>query len=399
MKKIVVICLLFSLFVWKPGSSADPKKELEERIRAKQAELESIGEQIQKNRERIAKLKGREKRVLAQIHWREKQIDLIQKYLRALQAQERMLQQDIKRTAKELETTTAALSQRQADFARRLRAIYKHGRLKEVEILLSYRSFPELLRRYKYLASVQQQDRRDLEQIVATKQGIETRKKRLEMDLRKKLHLQREKQKKQKSLEEEKVRKKQLLDSIQKNRRLAQQANRELQKETAAIKLAIKQYLEEVERLSLLREEIKGTIPTFNLSEHKGRLPWPVKGPVLNRFGRYKDKILNTWTFNRGIDIKVPSGTQVRAMAPGTVVLVDWFRGYGKFLLLYHQNGYFTLYGHLSEIFVAKGDRVEAGEVLAASGDTGSLEGPKLHIEILKKKEPLDPLQWLAPER
>ncbi|MCK4416728.1 MAG: peptidoglycan DD-metalloendopeptidase family protein [Candidatus Latescibacteria bacterium] len=399
MKKIVIItCLFLSLFAWKTASPADPKRALEERIRTKQAELESIGEQIQKNREQVAKLKGQEKKVLSQIHWREKQIDLIQRYIRTLQAQEKLLQQDIQRTTNELKTTTVTLSQRQADFARRLRAIYKHGRLTQVEILLSSSSFPELLRRYKYFALIEQQDKRDLEEIVGTKQGIETRKRRLEADLRQKLRLQRDRQKKQKAQEAEKTAKKQLLDSIRKNRRLAQQANEELQKETAAIKLAIKQYLEEVERLSIVREEIKGVIPAYNLTEHKGHLLWPVKGPVLNQFGRHKDKILKTWTFNRGIDIKVAPGAQVRAVAPGTVVLVDWFRGYGKFLLLYHQYGYFTLYGHLSEIFVAKGDSIKSGEVLATSGDTGSLEGPKLHLEILKKKEPLDPLQWLAPK-
>ena len=104
---------------------------------------------------------------------------------------------------------------------------------------------------------------------------------------------------------------------------------------------------------------------------------------------------VRTVTFNRGVDIAVAEGTEVHAAAGGTVALTEWIRGYGKVLLMHHGGGYFTLCGHLSEILVVQGDRVLEGDVVAISGETGSLDGPKLHFEVLMGKEAQDPLEWL----
>jgi septal ring factor EnvC (AmiA/AmiB activator) len=92
-------------------------------------------------------------------------------------------------------------------------------------------------------------------------------------------------------------------------------------------------------------------------------------------------------------------GTGVTAVAAGQTVMVDWFRGYGKFVLLYHGTDYFTLYGCLSEVLVPVGSVVEEGQVIARSGDTGTLGQPMLHFEVLEGKEALDPLDWLSRSR
>jgi murein DD-endopeptidase MepM/ murein hydrolase activator NlpD len=84
-------------------------------------------------------------------------------------------------------------------------------------------------------------------------------------------------------------------------------------------------------------------------------------------------------------------------VAAGRVEAVDWFRGYGWFALVGHGEGYYTLYAHLSGTAVRVGDRVDAGDAVGASGDTGTLDGrSRLHFEVLRGSEPEDPMVWLT---
>ena len=130
---------------------------------------------------------------------------------------------------------------------------------------------------------------------------------------------------------------------------------------------------------------------------HKGKLAWPVSGKVVTQFGRYQDPDLKTWTFNRGINITAPEGTNVLAIAPGEVVMVDWFPGYGRFVLLRHAEPYFSLYGHLDSDLVQVEDIIPAGSAVGTVGSTGRLDGiSQLHFEIMQGEDPLDPTLWLG---
>ena len=101
-------------------------------------------------------------------------------------------------------------------------------------------------------------------------------------------------------------------------------------------------------------------------------------------------------TPNNGVDIEAVVGTPVRAVARARVEYISEDYGtYGQMIILNHGDGYFTLYGHLSEIDVTVGQEVEAGKQIARSGDSGSLKGPILHFEVRKGGTPLDPEQWL----
>ncbi len=90
----------------------------------------------------------------------------------------------------------------------------------------------------------------------------------------------------------------------------------------------------------------------------------------------------------------------MRAVAPGVVRFAGWFRGYGKLVILDQGDQYFSVMGHLQEIFVAVGDSVREGDTLGSAGDTGSLSGPSLYFELRHGSDPLDPGKWLrAPAR
>jgi septal ring factor EnvC (AmiA/AmiB activator) len=126
------------------------------------------------------------------------------------------------------------------------------------------------------------------------------------------------------------------------------------------------------------------------------RLPWPLEGRVLTRFGMQRHPQFRTMVFRRGIEISAREGDAVHAVSDGKVAFADWYKGYGRLMIVEHGPGFYTLYGNLSRLDLNKGDRVAKGQVLGLAGDTGSLKGSKLYFEMRRNGEAQDPLLWLA---
>jgi len=93
-----------------------------------------------------------------------------------------------------------------------------------------------------------------------------------------------------------------------------------------------------------------------------------------------------------GLDLAVPTGSEVRASGGGLVRQVGTDSAYGQFILLQHPQGYESMYGHLSRVVVAQGDSVRAGQVIGLSGSTGRSTAPHLHFEIRRGGQSVDPL-------
>lgn len=131
-------------------------------------------------------------------------------------------------------------------------------------------------------------------------------------------------------------------------------------------------------------------------SERRGRLPWPLEGRVITRFGFEKHPDFSTVVENKGVEIAPAAGKSlILSIHDGKVVYTDYFQGYGNLLIVDHGMTYYTLYGHCAEFLAAVGDMVRAGQPVAVVGDTGSLKGECLYFEIRHKTRALDPLQWL----
>lgn len=131
------------------------------------------------------------------------------------------------------------------------------------------------------------------------------------------------------------------------------------------------------------------TVPL--LSSLEGRFQWPVRGPISSGFGPRVHPIYNVPSFHTGIDIAVAEGTPVRAAAPGRVTVAGWEGGFGLLVVIDHENSYETFYGHLSKVMVSVGQYVQAGDVIALSGNTGLSTGPHLHFEVRYLGSPVDP--------
>ncbi len=118
---------------------------------------------------------------------------------------------------------------------------------------------------------------------------------------------------------------------------------------------------------------------------------WPVRGRVVAGYGQNVGSKPND-----GIDIAVPEGTPIKAAENGVVIYAgDSLKEFGNTVLVRHEDGMVTVYGHASQIKVSRGDKVKRGQDIALAGMTGSADMPKLHFEVRKNATPVDPAKYL----
>jgi septal ring factor EnvC (AmiA/AmiB activator) len=127
-------------------------------------------------------------------------------------------------------------------------------------------------------------------------------------------------------------------------------------------------------------------------AEARGKLPWPIDGRLLARFGEARgDDERTKWD---GVMISASAGSQVRAVHGGRVVFADWLRGAGLLVILDHGNGYLSLYGHNQSLLKSAGDIVKAGEAISTVGNSGGQDTSALYFAIRQQGRPSDPAQW-----
>jgi murein DD-endopeptidase MepM/ murein hydrolase activator NlpD len=124
------------------------------------------------------------------------------------------------------------------------------------------------------------------------------------------------------------------------------------------------------------------------------RFPLP-KGVITSPFGMRMDPFTHVESFHSGVDIGAPYGTDVYAARGGRIEKIGVDREYGNYILIQHEGGYQTLYGHLSAVLVQLNERVASGMIIGKVGSTGMSTGPHLHFEIRRNGRPEDPLPLL----
>ncbi len=334
--------------------------------------------------------------------------------LRGLEAKLSSSSQRIVKLSQEIASTEARLSRSRGLLKRRLRAIYKQGRFGYVRMLLSAEDFSAAGRRFKYLSAVAGQDQRLMRGYGVALGDLSQKRADLERykaevaEAKEKLAVTRG------QIAEEHRRRRVLLASVQEEKAGHLAAIKELEKSAKDLQALIARLQSEEERqrrasrTTSRREGPRGEAPGSKaeipdlhddgrFAQMKGKLPWPAAGPLASTFGRQEHPRFRTVTFNRGIEITAPEGRDIVAVADGTIIYADWFKGYGRLIILDHGGGYFTLYAHASEILVRAGENVSRGQAIGRVGDTGSLEGPQLYFELRHKGKPQDPLAWLQP--
>lgn len=124
----------------------------------------------------------------------------------------------------------------------------------------------------------------------------------------------------------------------------------------------------------------------------------PVRGEVTSSFGYRDHPVSGEYLFHSGTDLAADIGTPVAAFADGTVDFIGESEAYGLYIQLDHGSGVKTFYCHCSALYTQKGERVKAGQTIAAVGDTGNATGPHLHLEIKRDGVLLNPAYYIETD-
>ncbi|MFP4016814.1 MAG: M23 family metallopeptidase [Halanaerobiales bacterium] len=148
-------------------------------------------------------------------------------------------------------------------------------------------------------------------------------------------------------------------------------------------------------RSDLIYANTNLAIPNSGASSFRSTLSWPVRGRISSGYGYRIHPIRGTRHLHAGIDIAVPTGTNIKAVSGGKVVLSGWVQGFGQTIVIDHENGYKTLYAHNSKLLVGSGARVNGSQLIALAGSTGNSTGPHLDFRIYKNGDTVNPLSYL----
>lgn len=356
-------------------------------------EFERVTREMKEKKKEIKRAKSREHSVLSALEKIDR--DILagsaefadqRRRLKEAEAAEREIEMSSDRLGREL-------AGRKAVYATRLRALYRMSR-SGVALIDPSDGLDGTIKKVKYLRCVAERDRtiiRDYGNAL-----IRMRMQRADLAQKKEEILRRRRavEAQKTELEAKRRQKSTILASVRQQKGLQEQTLRELEEASASLWDMIK--TDERERRSVAAQKPASSPHDEAAAGARGRLPWPVEGPLLTRFGMQRHPQFGTMVFRRGIEIEVREGQPVRAVEGGQVAYADWYRGYGKLVILDHGSGFYTLYGNLSKLDLNKGERVSRGQAIGLAGETGSLKGSKLYFEIRRKGEAEDPLLWLV---
>ena len=155
----------------------------------------------------------------------------------------------------------------------------------------------------------------------------------------------------------------------------------------------LERLLETLAKQSGQSEEPVG--PSGGIRPWKGVLDWPVKGTIVETFGRHRHPRFDTWTVSNGVALAVPLGTPIHAVYAGKAVYAQWLSEYGNLVILDHGDGMLSLYAWLQGVSVKPGEQVAVGAPIGAAGYGPGRDEPGLYFEVRDRQKATDPIAWL----
>jgi len=387
MRKKLVFCLLLGTLC-SHGHAEDLKTSNELN------KVESDINGVQQDMQRLSQQKDNLQNLLADI---EKHYGEIAALLKTLQIQIEQKRQNLDQIRQDMQAYQSEIDKLSKELAVQIRAAYTMGQKEKLKLLLNQQD-PALSSRMMAYFNYFNKER--LKKLIA----LETAVQRLDQ-------LDKQRQTETKLLEQDLLRKKSEQSALdearkQRNELLVQIGNDFSSNEQQLSQLRISQdrLKSLMASLPITEEELavdaeqakKFFTSTENSSELKtdfstlkGKLPWPVKGRLVHKFGSPRSE--DTWD---GVLIDASEGMEIKAVTGGKVVYAEWLRGYGLLTIIDHGQGYMTLYAFNQSLYKRMGDQVEAGDVIASVGQSGGRSQPGLYFGIRKKGVPIDPLEW-----
>ncbi len=366
-------------------------------------ELKNNRDQLGKIKSEIANLKSRlsksQKEALSvnkQIGLIDEEISLIARAKGLMIREQRILEKRSKTNRLNLNETKQQLDKLKKLYAERLVYMYKYGKIKNLALILTANSFNQAFVRFRYLKMIAEYDEKTIRSIDEKQKNIEVMQTQLADDIDAKNRSINDKQSEEQNYKRRLNKKNTLLTSIKKNQTFYNTQIKTKKAEQAKLTslISVLEKARKAQKNSSSTEEFV-IIDFENFKKGKGRLPWPVKGKVVSKFGKQYDPVSKTSVNNSGIEIQGKIGTPVKCVFTGVVRMITYLGGYGNTIIVDHGNGFYTVYSHLGEIYVRKNDIIETNQVIAQVGDSGSLAGSKLHFEIYGGNQSFNPQKWL----
>jgi len=350
--------------------------------------LSQIDQQITQLKSRLQEEEKREKSLISSLEKIRLNKKVLQNEIEALNLRRSMVIRRLNELNRDILATRLTLQKEKEAVEKTLLTLYKFGRLDFMHFFLKANNLETFLRESKNLTFLARYQGDTVNSYLNTLGRLQN----LEGDLKKKMaeadSLLKQAQENQVSLSQEEKKNQELLADIKKKKDSYEQMMVELRESAEQLQQLLKR---------LQSQEISLPSPFIPMNERKGKLPWPIKGKIITRFGPERHPKFNTVTVNNGIEIS-PTGNEktIKAVHGGRVVFADYFQGYGNLIIIDHGLFYYTLYGHCSSFLVRRGDLVQRGQPVALVGDSDSLKGECLYFEIRHRARAVDPLSWLT---
>ena len=385
--KLPMVFLLAGLFFINSNFA---KAENSDELRKANEDLSRIRQEIEAKCTRLDSLAKGEKSVLVKIRSVEENIDLTGAFVRKLDRTSALLADEIALLSEKAESSVVELQKAQEYFYAHLEMLYKLNRGRPRLAFLLAGSLPEAVRTYHWSHALIEFDNNLVSAIRFLIADVQGQKSQLVENRAKMVQVRAERDREVRNLVQEKSRREKLLSQIRSEKTLQKEAITELEQEAAELEKVM-------ESLRAARPKEEQLIPDSKTAFYrfKKRLPWPVRGRVSVSYGEVVHPIYKTKTYNSGIDISAAYGAQVNATADGRVAYIGQLRGYGNFLIIDHDEGYYTLYARLSEVAVELDQQVLKGQKVGEIGDAGQGNDAGLHFEIRRGKSDYNPLEWL----
>ena len=379
-------CSRLKVFLLAVGLSLAVSAGLADELTESQARLEQINSSLQSLQAELQKYRvetDAQRKALAET---ETAIGRLTQSLKNTRDRIAELNQALARLASESEDLERRLREKADDIAALLRLAYKQKNQPLIKLLLSGERPEELSRHLYYLSVLTREQQKQIEQWVAEQVRLAEVKAARERSLQQLEDQEQQLVAQQADLEQ------------QKNRRAQVVAN--LQAQAAQTDDEIAGMISERERVTELITELEAQLASRDLNfagaepveEARGRLPWPVDGRLMNRYGRAINQSGLTW---QGWLLAAEEGEPVRAVHGGRIIFADFFKSNGLLIIIDHGDGVWTLYGRNQALLRDVGSWVEPGDTIAQVGRSGGYNESGLYFEVRLDGEPQNPANWL----
>ena len=373
------------------------QRDYNEELRYQNDAINKMKKEIEELSSKLRKANINETTTSKRITNLDEEIALVNKLIQSLKKEETSNRNKVNVLKDRIKTKEDELELLRTRYEQRIINTYQKGRVSDLEKVLSSTSWRQAVYRTQYLkiiSSIEQKMTKDIENILLT---INKDKLKLESLLRQSISLKRDKQKQMTSLRKMRIKREKELNRIRQDKSALANYMQEKSAGVKQLESIIKKVLEDKarsEREERIRQQ-QQALKTKEFNLLKGQLPWPTEGRVISKFGKQWNSRLKTTTDNPGIDIKGQPGSPIRSTMSGVVTTITYIRGYGTTVIIDHGGGFYTVYSHVTNIQTQVDSEVRSGDVIAYMGDSGSVNGSKLHFEVWGKGQKLDPEKWL----